>query len=101
MLLHHTPAPQPQADANMHRIGIDASHYGHYAAFLRDDLQPAAGELQFVGGLLEKLFRRNVIDRPVQAVISRHRLAQDVGAAFRIGEAGQLTSAPSLAPNSG
>jgi hypothetical protein len=50
MLLHHAPASQPQADANLVRIGvgIDTSRYGHYAAFLRDDLQPAAGELQFV-----------------------------------------------------
>jgi transposase len=50
MLLHHAPAPQPQADATIVRIGvgIDTSRYGHYAAFLRDDLQPAAGELQFV-----------------------------------------------------
>jgi len=29
-------------------VGIDTSRYGHYAAFLRDDLQPAAPELQFV-----------------------------------------------------
>jgi transposase len=28
-------------------VGIDTSRYGHYAAFLRDDLQPAAPELQF------------------------------------------------------
>jgi transposase len=28
-------------------VGIDTSRYGHYAAFLRDDLQPAADELQF------------------------------------------------------
>ena len=50
MLLHHAPASQPQADAKMLRIGvgIDTSRYGHYAAFLRDDLQPAVGELQFV-----------------------------------------------------
>jgi transposase len=50
MLLHHAPASQPQADAKIVRIGvgIDTSRYGHYAAFLRDDLQPAAGELQFV-----------------------------------------------------
>jgi transposase len=50
MLLHHAPVSQPQADAKMHRIGvgIDTSRYGHYAAFLRDDLQPAAGELQFI-----------------------------------------------------
>ena len=50
MLLHHAPVSQPQADAKTLRIGvgIDTSRYGHYAAFLRDDLQPAAGELQFV-----------------------------------------------------
>src|SRR5262249_47446424 len=29
-------------------VGIDTSRYGHYAAFLRDDLQPAAAELSFV-----------------------------------------------------
>jgi transposase len=28
-------------------VGIDTSRYGHYAVFLRDDLQPAAAELQF------------------------------------------------------
>src|SRR5476649_1541576 len=50
MLLHHAPASQPQADAKTVRIGvgIDTSRYGHYAVFLRDDLQPAAGELQFM-----------------------------------------------------
>jgi transposase len=28
-------------------VGIDTSRYGHYAAFLSEDLQPAADELQF------------------------------------------------------
>jgi transposase len=28
-------------------VGIDTSRYGHYACFLRDDLQPAADELAF------------------------------------------------------
>ena len=28
-------------------VGIDTSRYGHYAAFLRDDLQPAGAELSF------------------------------------------------------
>ena len=27
-------------------VGIDTSRYGHYAAFVREDQQPAAGELQ-------------------------------------------------------
>jgi transposase len=50
MLLHHAPVSPPQADAKMRRVGvgIDTSRYGHYATFLRDDLQPAAGELQFI-----------------------------------------------------
>src|SRR5207248_3057603 len=30
-------------------VGIDTSRYGHHAAFLRDDLQPAAAELQSAG----------------------------------------------------
>ena len=49
-MLHHAPASRPQTDANLVRIGvgIDTSRYGHYAAFLRHDLQPAVGELQFV-----------------------------------------------------
>ena len=45
------PAPAPQlADGHFPPIGvgIDTSRYGHYAAFLRDDLQQAAAELQFV-----------------------------------------------------
>ncbi len=45
------PAPLPQvAERNSTRVGvgIDTSRYGHYAAFLRDDFNAAAGELQFV-----------------------------------------------------
>jgi transposase len=40
------PAPAPQAPRRF-GVGIDTSRYGHYAAFLRDDLQPAAEELSF------------------------------------------------------
>jgi transposase len=42
--------PQPPAVPPAPRrvgVGIDTSRYGHYAAFLRDDLQPAAEELSF------------------------------------------------------
>jgi transposase len=45
------PATAPQgADVKIARVGvgIDTSRYGHYAAFLRDDLSAIAGELQFV-----------------------------------------------------
>jgi transposase len=44
MLPHYAPAPQ---SPRRFGVGIDTSRYGHYAAFLRDDLQPAAAELQF------------------------------------------------------
>jgi transposase len=44
MLPHHdTPPPAPARIG----VGIDTSRYGHYAAFLGDDLQPAAAELSF------------------------------------------------------
>jgi len=39
----------PSASPPLRRfgVGIDTSRYGHYACFLRDDLQPAAAELPF------------------------------------------------------
>ena len=45
MLPHPAPAPQSPRRCG---VGIDTSRYGHYAVFLRDDLQPAAAELAFV-----------------------------------------------------
>ena len=42
--------PQPASAPPSPRrcgVGIDTSRYGHYAAFLKDDLQPAADELAF------------------------------------------------------
>ena len=44
MLPHPAPPPQPPRRFG---VGIDTSRYGHYAAFLKDDLQPAADELAF------------------------------------------------------
>jgi len=40
-----TPAAAPAAVRI--GVGIDTARYGHYAVFLRDDLQPAAAELPF------------------------------------------------------
>jgi transposase len=40
------PAPASQSPRRC-GVGIDTSRYGHYAAFLNDDLQPAADELPF------------------------------------------------------
>ena len=49
MLPQPATVPQPAAaDIRPIGVGIDTSRYGHYAAFLRHDLQPAADELQFV-----------------------------------------------------
>src|SRR5262249_43447788 len=41
------PPPPPPPSPRRFGVGIDTSRYGHYAVFLRDDLQPAAPELQF------------------------------------------------------
>lgn len=38
---------QPSGVSRRIGVGIDTSRYGHYAAFLREDLQPAAAELSF------------------------------------------------------
>ena len=56
-------------------VGIDTSRYGHYAAFVRDDLQPAADELQFAesaagyGQLRQRLERIAQRHGPVQFVV--------------------------------
>jgi transposase len=46
------PADQPAAMPVPIGVGIDTSRYGHYASFLRADLQPAAGDLKFVESAL-------------------------------------------------
>src|SRR5262249_61288310 len=44
MLPPGSPAPQSRRRCG---VGIDTSRYGHYAAFLQDDRQPAADQLPF------------------------------------------------------
>jgi transposase len=63
--------PQPPSTPQAPRrfgVGIDTSRYGHYAAFLNEELQPAAAELQFpesaagyalLRGRLERLARQH------------------------------------------
>jgi hypothetical protein len=72
MLAHPTPAPQ---SPRRFGVGIDTSRYGHYAVFLRDDLEPAAAELQFAESaagyalLRQRLERLVQLHRPVPFVV--------------------------------
>src|SRR5262249_30752805 len=47
-------------------IGLDTSRYGHYAAFLRDDFQPAADELAFAESAAGYALLRQRLERLVQ-----------------------------------
>jgi transposase len=60
--------PPPSAPPGAPRIGvgIDTSRYGHYAAFLRDDLQPAAAELAFAESAAGYAQLRQRLDRLAQ-----------------------------------
>ncbi|HKB37135.1 MAG TPA: IS110 family transposase, partial [Gemmataceae bacterium] len=67
MLPHSRSAPPPLPPRRC-GVGIDTSRYGHYAVFLRDDLQPADAELAFaesgpgyarLRGRLERLAQRH------------------------------------------
>src|SRR5436305_117499 len=62
MLPHHAPAPQ---SPRRYSVGIDTSRYGHYAVFLRDDLQPAAAELQFAESAVGYALFRQRLERIV------------------------------------
>jgi len=63
MLPHHAPAPQSPQRVG---VGLDTSRYGHYAAFVRDDLQPAADELQFPESAAGYALLRQRLERIVQ-----------------------------------
>jgi transposase len=60
MLPHSPSAPQGAARLG---VGIDTSRYGHYAVFLRDDLQPAAAELAFAESAAGYAALRQRLDR--------------------------------------
>jgi transposase len=65
---HHATPAQPPVRIG---VGIDTSRYGHYAAFLRDDLQPATAELSFAesaGGYAQLRQRLELLARPHHAV---------------------------------
>src|SRR5262245_12544145 len=46
MLPHPTSALQSSTPTRI-GVGLDTSRYGHYAVFLREDLQPASDDLAF------------------------------------------------------
>ena len=63
MLPH--PAPVPPSPRRL-GVGIDTSRYGHYAVFLKDDLQPAAPELAFAESATGYARLRQRLDRLAQ-----------------------------------
>jgi transposase len=65
MLPQHAPAPQSSRRIG---VGIDTSRYGHYAAFLRDDLQPAADELAFP----ESAAGYTLLQQRLQGIVARY-----------------------------
>jgi transposase len=65
----NAPAPQTvstQAEPVRIGVGIDTARYGHYAAFLRPDLQLAAGELAFTENAAGYALLRARLDAIVQ-----------------------------------
>jgi transposase len=79
MLPQPVPAPQPPRRVG---VGIDTSRYGHDAAFLTDDLQPAAAELQFPESAAGYTLLRQRLD----GIVGRHG---PVPFAVRLDAAGQ------------
>jgi transposase len=63
-------------------VGIDTSRYGHFAAFLREDHQPAAAELQFI----ESAEGYAQFQQRLEHIAQRHKT---VSFAIRIDAAGQ------------
>src|SRR6266508_6347545 len=77
--------PQPPSASQAPRrfgVGIDTARYGHYAAFLDEELQPAAAELQFPESAAGYALLRQRLERLVQ----RHGPAHFV---VRLDAAGQ------------
>ena len=79
MLLQSAPASQGVRRVG---VGLDTARYGHYASFLRDDLQPAAEELSFAESAAGyALFRQRL-----EVLVQRHG---PVAFAIRLDAAGQ------------
>jgi transposase len=61
------PAPAPQSPRRF-GVGIDTSRYGHYAAFLQDNLAPAAAELPFP----ESAAGYALLRQRLEGIVGRH-----------------------------
>src|SRR3954454_23969084 len=72
MLLNHAHTPQTPSQHVHIGVGIDPSRYGHYAAFLRHDLQPAADELTFAESATGYTLFRQRLERLAQRHGSVH-----------------------------
>jgi len=70
-------------------VGIDPSRYGHYAAFLTDDLQPAAAELSFA----ESAAGYAQLRQRLELLAQRHPQATF---SIRVDVAGQYAEKPSV-----
>jgi transposase len=79
MLPQSTSVPQAPVCVG---VGIDTSRYGHYAAFLRNDLQPAAAELAFA----ESAAGYTLLRQRLEQIAQRHGAVQFV---VRLDAAGQ------------
>jgi hypothetical protein len=74
------PVPLPQSPRRI-GVGIDTSRYGHYAVFLKDDLQPAADELAFA----ESATGYALLQQRLQGIVGRY---QPLSFAVRLDVAG-------------
>jgi transposase len=61
------PASAPQSPRRF-GVGIDTSRYGHYAAFLQDNLEPAAAELPFA----ESAAGYALLRQRLEGMVQRH-----------------------------
>lgn len=88
-MLPQSPSTSPAPSPALPRvgIGIDTARYGHYAAFLRDDLEPAAAELAFA----ESAAGYGQLRQRLEHIRQRHRAAGrgEVHFVIRIDAAGQ------------
>jgi transposase len=73
MLPHRAPLPPSPRRVG---VGLDTSRYGHYAAFLRDDLHPAADELQFAESATGYALLRQRLEGIVQKYGPTHFVAR-------------------------